>query len=236
LRILVVGSCGKKKRSMIPNAPRCGDLLSRRDFTKWRKRLSMYSSKARDMYVGSQPRELTSAVDLLRSIKGVQVDYHIVSAGFGLLGENDIVPPYDCSFTGMRQTELVARASLLAIEHDFRKACRSPHDFSYFALGSEYMTALGSSWKDVLTGKLLTFHPVVAKADVVLLPCSAATVKALSSVGHKIHGVTGYKGDLLRILAEYALERSNPSSEILSWINAGVIEALFDRLSTKTEC
>lgn len=196
----------------------------------------MYSLKARDMYLGNQPRELTSAVDMLRSIRGVQVDYYIVSAGFGLLSEDDIVPPYECSFTGMRKTELVARASSLDIEHDFCEVCRSHYDLSYLALGSEYMTALGHSWKEVLTGTLLVFHAVIAKADTVLLPCSAATVKTLSSVGHLIHGITGYKGDLLRILAEYAREQSDPSSEISSWANAAVIKALFGRLSSGTKC
>lgn len=187
------------------------------------------------MYVGNQSKQLTSAVDMLRSIKGVQVDYYIVSAGFGLLGEDDIVPPYECTFTGMRKSELMARASMLAIEHNFSEVCRSPHDLSYLALGSEYMTALGNSWREVLTGTLLTFHAATTKADIVLLPCSGATVKALSSAGHLIHGITGYKGDLLRILIEHALEQSDPSSEISSWANADVIRALFDRLSGGTE-
>lgn len=188
------------------------------------------------MYVGNQPRELTRAVDMLRSIKGVQVDYYIVSAGFGLLNEDNIVPPYECSFTGMRKTELITRASSLEIEHDFCEVCRSQYALSYLALGSEYMTALGNSWKGVLTGTLLTFHAVITNANIVLLPCSAATVKTLSSVGYLIHGITGYKGDLLRILAEYALEQSNPSSEIASWANVNVIKALFERLSSGTMC
>ena len=47
------------------------------------------------MYTGSQNRELVKGVDLLREIEGVEVDYYILSAGFGLLMENKKIPPYD---------------------------------------------------------------------------------------------------------------------------------------------
>jgi hypothetical protein len=47
------------------------------------------------MYIGNQKRELMKCVDILREIKGVKVDFYIISAGFGLLHENDMIPPYD---------------------------------------------------------------------------------------------------------------------------------------------
>ncbi|MDF1537692.1 MAG: hypothetical protein P1Q69_02175 [Candidatus Thorarchaeota archaeon] len=56
-------------------------------------------------------------------------------------------------------------------------------------------------------------------------------MQAFSSSGHKIHGVAGFKGDLLRILATYALSMKNPDREIASWTTLESILEIFQQLS-----
>ena len=62
------------------------------------------------------------------------------------------------------------------------------------------------------------------------IPCSAQTVRAFSKRGYKIHGVVGFKGDLLRVLARFALERPNPRSEVRKWGTTDYLLELVNRL------
>jgi hypothetical protein len=62
----------------------------------------------------------------------------------------------------------------------------------------------------------ITFHGQNSE-HTLRIPCAADTVKSFSKSGHKIHGVVGFKGDLLRILACYARSKKNPVNEVKKW-------------------
>ncbi|MHA2027724.1 MAG: hypothetical protein ACW98U_17660 [Candidatus Thorarchaeota archaeon] len=110
LRVLVVGSCGKKKLYNDPEQPACHDIDTQRDIYFWKERLPELCAPARDMYIGPQNTELVKAVDLLRTIVNVEVQFNIVSAGFGMLQEQELVPPYDCTFSKMPMAEVRKRS------------------------------------------------------------------------------------------------------------------------------
>ena len=220
LRILVIGSCGKRKQFSIPNAPQCGDLLTKNDLHKWRNELSDFVCPTREMYTGNQHRELVRGVDLIRQIKGIEVHLYIISAGFGLLHEYELIPPYECSFSGMKTKEIRQRATQLSLKDDIKRICQVRYDLAYIALGKEYLRTIDSELLSNLKCTVVKFGPDLPTEQVIHIPTDTATIKAISKKGHKIHGIAGFKGDLLRIIANHALAQSDPYSEVASWIDS----------------
>jgi hypothetical protein len=215
----VIGSCGKKKLSTSQQAPDCTDLLSKRSLKEWSVKLPKLLYPAREMYSGYQTRELVKGVDLLREIKGVEIDFFILSAGFGLIKEKKRIPPYDCSFVGMRKNEIKARSEALSIPRDFNKIIKKPYDLAYLALGQKYLFALGEEWLDYKNCTIIAFGPQVLGERILKLPANKETVMAFSKAGYKIHGIAGFKGDLFRILALYAQHKKAPYKEVMNWKN-----------------
>lgn len=214
--------------------PDCSALDSKDAVALWRSRLSHESVQARVMYRGSQHRAIVRAVDLLREVEGVHVDLFIISAGFGLLKEHDSVPPYDCSFNELRKEEILLRSEMLEIPASFQLICEDDYDLIYLALGKKYLTALGSAWLAATNGLVVAFDDRFPKEHTLFLPANSQTVKAFSNAGHKIHGVVGFKGDLLRIMAEYAIETEAPRAEIMNWSVSKHLTQLFKALTDKS--
>ncbi len=230
MRILVVGSCGKRKLIQHESAPSCDDLTSKEALFKWQELLCNYVVKAREMYTGYLNQELVKGVDLLRQIQGIEVQLVIVSAGFGIIGENELIPPYDCSFSRMRKREIQTRINDLRIEYDFAQLCSSGFDIVYLALGKNYLHALGDEWMLGAQSVIVGFDKTLTGQRVVCIPANHRIVSAFSSQGYTIHGVVGFKGDLLRILAQFAIEHNNPYHEVMSWTNHDHLQNLIQRM------
>ena len=229
MRVLVVGSCGKKKLHTSLKQPRCHDIDDKHDIRYWKHQFPQKCSPARHMYTGPQNTELAKAVDMLRTIPNVETYFAIISAGFGVLQDTELVPPYDCSFTTMRVSELRKRSSDLRIQQSIFQLMKEDFDLIYLALGKRYHLALGKDTLDSVRSTTLMFHGQDSNR-MIRIPCDAKTVKAFSKQGHKIHGVVGFKGDLLRILSQYAIERGSPASEIEKWVNTSYLRNLVCQL------
>ncbi len=229
VRILVLGSCGKKKLHDTPTQPNCHEINKERDINYWRSQFSKYVAPAREMYTGPQNTELAKAIDLLRTISNVEVQFSIISAGFGLLEEQELVPPYDCSFSNMRMPEVRKRAQELGLSSSFTSLVNRRFELVYLALGKRYLAALGTDSLAAIEIPTITFHGESSK-HLVKIPCSAEVVKSFSKFGNKIHGVVGFKGDLLRILARYALRQIHPYTEVKKWTRASYLRRLIYRL------
>lgn len=229
MRVLVVGSCGKRKLYSPPDQPKCCDIDGNHDIVYWKQQFPSMCVPARDMYLGPQNRELVKAVDILRTIPGVEVQLVIISAGFGMLYEEDLVPPYDCSFTTMKIANVRERSSQLQLKEAFTQLVETGFDLIYLALGKRYLEAIGNDILSTLQATTISFHGRDTE-HLVRISCSAETVKTFSSSGHKIHGVVGFKGDLLRVLVRYALTRRNPENEIRKWKCPTYLRYLIHRL------
>jgi hypothetical protein len=226
MRILVVGSCGKSKLKNIPDAPTCGDIDSREAISKWRKQLSNHLTPAREMYTGFQNKELLRGVEVLRTIDHVEIRLLILSAGFGLLEENELVPPYECSFSQMGKKKIRERSALLRIEESYRKLHETKFDLTYLALGKKYLTALGDDFLSFTTGTIVLFDGKWKGENVVYIPSGSKAVRTFSEHGSKIHGVVGFKGDLLRILAEHVLGQNDQYGAVVAWTEPSYLEEL----------
>ena len=207
----MVGSCGKKKLKQTLKSPTCADLDSLDKIKKWKLKPGF---RVRELYTGNQNRELVKGVNLLRQIPDVEVGFYIISAGFGLVDENETLPSYDCTFSGMRKKEIKDRAELLGIPSDFKNILTSDFDLVYLALGTDYFLTLGEDWLTSSTCSIIGFHRGFSGENMLCIPSAHEIVSSFSQNGYKIHGVTGFKGDLLRILASYVLETNNPREEL----------------------
>ncbi|MHA2358784.1 MAG: hypothetical protein ACXAB5_00790 [Candidatus Thorarchaeota archaeon] len=230
MRVLVVGSCGKRKLHKSPKQPKCQNIDSHHRIDYWKQRFSYLCTPARDMYIGPQSTELVKGVDLLRTIPNVEVQLVIVSAGFGILQEQDLVPPYDCSFTNMKMSEVRKRSEDLELQSSLMHLINKNFDLVYLALGKRYLVALGKNAFMKIQTPVIVFHDQESKY-LIRIPCSGKTVKAFSNRGHKIHGVVGFKGDLLRVLTRYALEQPSPYSVVKKWAKQSYLRKLIHRLS-----
>jgi hypothetical protein len=118
----------------------------------------------------------------------------------------------------MKKAEIITRANLLAINKDFEdEISQKTYDLIYLAVGKNYLTALGDNWMRLVNGTIILFDKKHLGENIVALPSGNNTVKSFSQSGYKVHGTTGFKGDLLRILATYASKQKDPYSEILTW-------------------
>ena len=230
LRILVIGSCGKKKLNQSTISPTCEDLASIDDIRIWREKSSYLTARVRDLYTGNQNRELVKGVDLLRQIENIEVKFSIISAGFGLVGENDSLPTYDCSFSSMKKSQIQDRAEWLDIPSDFEKLITSGYDLVYLALGKNYFLTLGDEWKNTSRTTIIGFDRRLSEGSMLCIPSAHEIVSSFSQNGHKIHGITGFKGDLLRILASHILKQENPYRELIAWTHPVYLRDLVMKL------
>lgn len=69
---------------------------------------SEFVKPAGEMYTGDEHQHIRTAVSDLREISNV--DWNIISAGFGLLQENTEIPMYDCGFSKQNIESVRARA------------------------------------------------------------------------------------------------------------------------------
>lgn len=97
---------------------------------------------ARDLYTGRQQNYVCDAVRRLRS-NGHNVERHFISAGFGLVAEDDDLPPYEVTFSSMNVGEIRERSTKLHIQEDLRHVLKeSDYDIVFFALGKDYYTSI----------------------------------------------------------------------------------------------
>ncbi|MHA2249302.1 MAG: hypothetical protein ACXAD7_03020 [Candidatus Kariarchaeaceae archaeon] len=139
-KILVISSCGKKKLVSHGNQPHWNDLDNE---TKRLQALHQFRDSltpAGDLYIGPQSNALRTAIRKLR--QQYEVDHYIVSAGFGLVKENELLPPYESSFSSKGKSKIREMSSILNIE-DSINDITGVYDLIYLALGKDYLTAIG---------------------------------------------------------------------------------------------
>ncbi|ESP86860.1 hypothetical protein K933_17292 [Candidatus Halobonum tyrrellensis G22] len=71
------------------------------------------------------------------------MERHFISAGFGLVGESEKIPPYEMTFSGMRMNKVRQRSSRLNIKPDLERLLRKSNpDIVFFALGKKYYASI----------------------------------------------------------------------------------------------
>jgi hypothetical protein len=139
-KMLVVGSCTGEK-----NVRECPDVLTQADFddlSRLKRReaeLSQWALPAKDLYIGWQHRYMMNGVRAIRERFGAPACcVKIISAGYGLVDEDQPLVPYEATFQKQRAAWIRARAEALGIPQAVRNSCLG-HDLAVFLLGKEYL-------------------------------------------------------------------------------------------------
>jgi hypothetical protein len=150
-KILIVTSCTKDK--MIPPlGPHLHQLTpeqlwDERDddrVTRNFGELDEYRIPASQLYHGRQHLQLMQGVNLLRQIFGhTVVDLKIISAGFGLVSEEQPLPPYNATFTDLSPSKILINAQRLRIPQKINDLMHVSYDCAFFLLGDSYLLSLG---------------------------------------------------------------------------------------------
>ncbi|MCO8256759.1 queuine tRNA-ribosyltransferase tRNA-guanine transglycosylase [Haladaptatus sp. AB618] len=97
---------------------------------------------ARDLYTGRQQEYVKEAVQGLKA-GGHNVSRYFVSAGFGLVREDEKLPPYEVTFSSMTANEIRERSEQLHIPQEMKLALNEiSYDIVLFTLGKDYYTSI----------------------------------------------------------------------------------------------
>jgi len=157
---------------------------------------------------------------------GMNVELHILSAGYGLIPEDRVVAPYEITFATMKSKELRDWADSLQVPEDFRKTVAKPYDFGLILLGDNYLTACALDSSVKFGGPTLLFcgtgmaKKLPAIANVRVVPVSNPEANRFSC------GLIGLKGELAaRALAGVKADASavtkilDPKFDVLGWLD-----------------
>jgi len=136
IRLLVVGSCSNSK-----NLRDCPCLLTAAGLKQnsWRDRLKQWELPAVQLYTGPQHLGMMNGVQVLRQHSGARAcEVKIISAGYGLVTENQPLVPYEVTFSGLRPREILKRALELEIPTRLQSAT-AEFPLVVFLLGKDYL-------------------------------------------------------------------------------------------------
>jgi hypothetical protein len=124
MKMLVIGSCTGDK-----NVRDCPGLLTQADlddsslFQCREAELSAWALPARELYTGWQHRYMMNGVDAIRHPFGTPAcSVKIISAGYGLIDEEQRLVPYEATFQGQRRKWIRDRSTTLGIPSAVRNA------------------------------------------------------------------------------------------------------------------
>lgn len=209
LRVLIVTSCTGEKRFKPTNQLTLNDFKDSARLQSRSEELAEFACPASQMYTGLQHLRLIEGVELLRQSFGKEaVDLVILSAGYGLISENQTIVPYEVTFNTMKGYEVDEWAKFLEVHQAFEKTIIG-YDLVFLLLGENYLRSLRFP---VITKPEQTLVFLTSKtsaslirgiaAKTFVLPLSNAEAKRYS------YGLVGLKGFLLKLFAESVI--SNP--------------------------
>lgn len=141
MRVLVIDQCSSKK-----DLPDGCDRLSEAEIDDHEleallQREDVVSRRARSLYDGRQQRLVTEAVEHMIAAE-VDVDRFFVSAGFGLVPQDQELPAYDVRFQNKGHARRRGRELGLPDEVSNRVATSEESDVIFLLLGETYYEAI----------------------------------------------------------------------------------------------
>jgi hypothetical protein len=141
MKISIITSCTGLKAVSHPGH------LTQKDFEQGeshvRRReaaLAAFMRPAGMLYTGEQHVRLMRGVEAARE-QGAQISVTILSAGYGVVKEGQMIAPYEMTFNTMKKKESRAWATMLGIQESVRKVLDVPSDMTLILLGDRYLQA-----------------------------------------------------------------------------------------------
>ncbi|MHA7816157.1 MAG: tRNA-guanine transglycosylase DpdA [Pseudohaliea sp.] len=169
-----------------------------------RREKSLASSlrPAGELYSGLQHQRLMRGIGALQGHKKIEVDFWILSAGYGLVPASQKLAPYETTFAGMKKPELQSWANQLQVPRQFRDLVAQPYDLGVVLLGNDYLQACSLDDQIHLGGPTLF---LTGKASAARMPrIRGARALVLSNAEAKRYrcGLVGLKGEIAARLLE----------------------------------
>lgn len=141
MKISIITSCTGLKTVSHPGH------LTQKDFEQGeshvRRReaeLAEYMRPAGMLYAGEQHVRLMRGVEAAREL-GAEISVTILSAGYGVVKEGQMIAPYEMTFNTMKKKESRAWATMLGIQESVREVVDAPSDMALILLGDRYLQA-----------------------------------------------------------------------------------------------
>ena len=202
-RILVITSCTGKKRFESDRQLTIEDFKDEARLKDREAELKDYACPAGEMYRGMQHLRLIEGVQKLRDALGEEaLDMSILSAGYGMISEGQVIVPYEVTFNGMKSHEVDAWSGHLGI-HDEIESLISGYDLVFFLLGDNYLRA-ATLPLDSRADQTFVFLASRGQANSIQGMAAKTYVMPLSNPEAKQYhyGLVGLKGFLFKQFAE----------------------------------
>ncbi len=200
MRILVISSCTKVKNGESCPAPlREADFDDPRRLRKREASLAKWLLPATQLYAGMQHTYAMTGVSHLRRFHGADsCAIKIISAGYGLVDEQQLLAPYDTTFQGKTPRQIQTRAEQLRVGKAVREAIAGC-PLVVFLLGEKYLHSI-SLPLEALAGQRFIFFSSNTK-----LPLSRKRTTIVSAgkpeTAHFHAGTAALKGRMFQLLA-----------------------------------
>jgi len=236
MKISILTSCTGAKKYSPDGQLTQDDFLSVHDqesFEKIEEKLIDYKTSAEDIYTGQQHVRLMEAVKLLREkFGGDSVDLHILSAGYGIIPGKREVVPYECTFQGMKASEIDEWGAHLNVPEDARKFLSTKADLTLVLLGDSYLRSL--SLDDSIQFSSPTVFLASKNAQKRIKGSGKQSVIALGNPEAKRYsfGLVGLKGQITLLIANRLLKEGQSFIDQLFDESSDIYEILDEELET----
>ncbi|MGG3471317.1 tRNA-guanine transglycosylase DpdA [Neobacillus pocheonensis] len=207
MKLLIITSCTNSKIYSPEQQLNKSDFSDSNSLLEKENQLAPFKAMAKDMYTGRQHLWIMEGINNLREKYGDSiVDLAIVSAGYGLVSEDQEIVPYNVTFANMKKDELTDWSNKLKINEHTSEKIKS-YDMVFFLLGEEYLNSLQLPFEETRQDQKLVF--LGSKASVKLIPNN--NPYHYVEVGNKDANDFGkmsisLKGYLFKILAKEIVE------------------------------
>ena len=218
----IITSCTGEKKFHPENQLLLTDFQTGR-FAK--SELEGFELPAGEMYTGLQHQRLMDGVHRYRE-SGNEVDLSIVSAGYGLIEEGQVIQPYEATFTGMSKKDLRDWGAQLGLPKTLKARLEEPADLQLVLLGDNYLDACGlDSTLDLQTP---TFFLCGAAAQKKLPKVKNATPVVLVNKDAKRFscGLVGLKGEVAKRLLVYIAGEPDQLAKLIALSPSEIIDRL----------
>lgn len=212
-RVLVVTSCTGEKLHKPENQLILDDFRDSKRLQKREQELNAYRTPAGKMYTGSQHLALMEGIEYYRQ-NGGTIDVDIISAGYGLINEKDLIVPYEVTFNKMDSLTIKSWAQQQGITSKLQERIKD-FDLVFFLLGDKYLQSV--EWPLTITEnqRLIFFAGESSKSKVLI----EDNYHLLSIGEHEAKtfkfGLIGIKGYLFAQLLRHVIDNSSSSWDII---------------------
>ncbi|MEY2976648.1 MAG: tRNA-guanine transglycosylase DpdA [Prochlorotrichaceae cyanobacterium] len=221
-RVLVITSCTGEKRYKPDNQLTLKDFQDIQQLQQREFALQSFLCPAGELYTGNQHLRLMEGVKALRETFGKDViDVKIISAGYGLVSEDQTIAPYEVTFNGMKAQEVDTWARHLGI-HDATNTAIQKYDLIFFLLGDNYLRALSLPLETNSQQTLIFLAPRGQANSIKGMSATTFVMPLSNPEAKKYHyGLVGLKGHIFKHFAEaISLQHKNTPDR-------GLLEAVY---------